>query len=423
MKRSILFILLLTTICSFGQQKIKKVLFIGNSYIYVNDLPKMLAEMAKSTGDSLIYESNTIGGSTLKMHSTDATTIAKIATGKWDYVVLQDQSQFPSFPISQVQQDVYPYAKRLDSMITSANPCTETVFYMTWGRKNGDASNCTFWPPVCTYIGMDSMLRLRYTAMANDNNAIIAPAGPVWNKIRKIYPTIELYNADESHPSVEGTYAAAASFYTAIFRKNPQAITYHPSLDSNIAKAIRQIARQVAFDSLENWNIGKYDSKSSFVITMDSALDLSFVNRSINADTYHWSFGDNLTSTTKSPKHHYVDSGQYTIRLVSERCGLYDTAYKSIVLIKKIDTVQTKPNLSLVNIDLANNTQNIWTIPADMNDISYIEIFNNAGVLVAKITDFSNQTSPNIHLPKGMYYVQIKRRNNVVEVSRFVLAE
>ncbi|MFN6091126.1 MAG: SGNH/GDSL hydrolase family protein, partial [Bacteroidota bacterium] len=193
MKIKSLFLLLLIANYSRAQQQIKKVLFIGNSYTYVNDLPALLSNAAQSTGDSVIYDSNCIGGYTFQLHSTNATTLQKIAQGNFDFVVLQEQSQLPSFPISQVQSSVYPYAKTLDSLINVANPCTETVFYMTWGRKNGDASNCPNWPPICTYSGMDSLLRMRYENMANTNSALVSPVGAVWRYIRNNFPGIELY--------------------------------------------------------------------------------------------------------------------------------------------------------------------------------------------------------------------------------------
>ena len=235
MKIKSLLLLLLVANYSIAQQQIKKVLFIGNSYTYVNDLPALLSNVAQSAGDSVIYDSNCIGGSTLQLHSTNSTTLQKIAQGNFDFVVLQEQSQLPSFPLSQVQTSVYPYAITLDSLINVANSCTETVFYMTWGRKNGDASNCPNWPPVCTYSGMDSLLRLRYMQMANNNNAIISPVGAVWRHIRNNYPNIELYNADESHPSLEGSYAAACTFYSILFRKNPSQISFISTLDSTDA--------------------------------------------------------------------------------------------------------------------------------------------------------------------------------------------
>ncbi|HEY0262763.1 MAG TPA: hypothetical protein VGB95_07035, partial [Chitinophagales bacterium] len=135
MKKILLLVIVAATITFVnGQSLTKRALFLGNSYTYVNDLPQMIADAAASTNDILIFDSNAPGGYTLQEHSTNSTSLTKIAVGNWDYVVLQEQSQFPSFPDWQVEEDVFPYAKELDSIINAENPCAETVFYMTWGR-------------------------------------------------------------------------------------------------------------------------------------------------------------------------------------------------------------------------------------------------------------------------------------------------
>jgi hypothetical protein len=105
-------LLLVFIICSTANaQGIKKrALFIGNSYTQVNNLPLMVSNVASSVGDTLVFDSNTPGGFTFKGHSTNANSLAKISAGNWDYVVLQEQSQLPSFPIFQVQSDVFPFA-------------------------------------------------------------------------------------------------------------------------------------------------------------------------------------------------------------------------------------------------------------------------------------------------------------------------
>ena len=101
---------------SIGQTK-KSVLFLGNSYTYVNNLPQITADIATSMNDTLLFDSNTPGGYTLQGHSTNATSLSKIMVGNWNYVVLQEQSQLPSFDIVQVETDVFPYAHTLDSLI------------------------------------------------------------------------------------------------------------------------------------------------------------------------------------------------------------------------------------------------------------------------------------------------------------------
>ena len=255
-----LFFILVFSSSAKAQNSSKRALFLGNSYTNVNNLPQMIADISASTNDTLIIDSNTPGGYTLQGHSTNITSLAKIALGNWDYVVLQEQSQLPSFPIGQVETEVFPYAQLLDSLINAENTCAETVFYMTWGRKNGDASNCASWTPVCTYAGMDSLLNLRYCMMADSNNAILSPVGAIWNYLRQNFPLIELYQTDESHPTVAGTYAAACSFYTAMFRKDPTAITFNSTLTLDDATNIKNATKLLVYNNLLNWHIGQYDS-------------------------------------------------------------------------------------------------------------------------------------------------------------------
>lgn len=65
MKFRLLLILLVSGLAVFGQSLTKKVLFLGNSYTAVNNLPQMMADVAVSAGDSLWFDSNTPGGYTL----------------------------------------------------------------------------------------------------------------------------------------------------------------------------------------------------------------------------------------------------------------------------------------------------------------------------------------------------------------------
>ena len=201
MFKTIRIITILTLLPILGFTQTTKVLFIGNSYTGVNNLPQLTFEVAISTGDTLIIDSHTPGGQRLMDHAVSVQANAKIASSNWDYVVLQAQSQEPSWPIQQVQTEVFAYAKILCDTIRANNSCTRPVFYMTWGRENGDASNCANWPPVCTYTGMDSLLNERYQTMGADNDAYVSPVGAVWHYIRDTYPQIDLYAADGSHPS------------------------------------------------------------------------------------------------------------------------------------------------------------------------------------------------------------------------------
>lgn len=308
-----------------AQTLMRNVLFLGNSYTYVNNLPQMISDFASSTNDTLTFQSNTPGGYTLDQHFADPNSTNKIIAGGWDYVVMQEQSQLPSF-----DQYLSSGPQNLSHLIDQTNPCAHKLFYMTWGRKNGDASNCGWWPPVCTYEGMDSLLYLRYLEMAMSNNAEVSPVGAVWRYIRQHYPQIDLYDADESHPSPAGTYAAAACFYAVIFKKDPSLSNFNHTFTAPDAALIKDAAKIVVFDSLAKWDFSNHQPLANFRYHIGNGTnEVIFTNLSDNSDSYLWDFGDGFVSNSKDTTHSYASNGNYTITLTAINCDL-DTSYQSV---------------------------------------------------------------------------------------------
>lgn len=251
-------LLLFFTLCSAQAQRpaIKKILFIGNSYTAVNDLPNWTKQVAESLGDTFEFTAISPGGTTFKRHSTDPQVLAELASGAYDAIVLQEQSQLPSFPPQQVDAECFPYAKTLVDSARSAKKCVQILFYMTWGRQNGDASNCAFWPPVCTFSGMNELLRQNYIAMAKDNKANVAPIASVWRDVRAS-SSIDLYQGDGSHPSAAGTHLAAITIYRSLFSKDVSATAFHPGITDTDHNLIRGIANRIVKDSSTLW---QYDT-------------------------------------------------------------------------------------------------------------------------------------------------------------------
>lgn len=338
----LLSILLFVTVIS--DARTRKVLFIGNSYTYTNNIPDMLKQLAAANGDTLIYDQNTPGGYTLEQHSTNAQTIAKIKSDKWDVVVLQEQSQLPALSATSVATWVFPYAEILDTMIRNNNACTETMFYMTWGRKNGDASYCSHYPPMCTYQGMQQGLYDNYLQMAKDLNAVVAPVGAVWRVVRDSISALDLYQSDESHPSVYGSYLSACVFYASIFHRNPHGNTYIATLSAADAERIQYFAGMVTMDSLSKWQQhGDYVS-AGFTKSIVSGNTRSFTNTSLKANSYKWSFGDMGTGSQKDETHTYMNDGVYDVTLTaSNSCFtelVKDTVHVGKVGVNELQGVQ-----------------------------------------------------------------------------------
>lgn len=409
MKKSV-HLLISSFICFYciGQTSTKKVLFLGNSYTQVNNLPQLIADAALSTNDNLIFDSNTPGGYTLQGHNSNSISLSKISEGNWDFVVLQEQSQLPSFPINQVNSLVYPFAQSLNNLINSQNPCAETIFYMTWGRQNGDSQNCASNPPVCTYEGMNDLLRERYMAMTVNNAAIVSPVGAVWLYLRTNYPTLNLYSSDGSHPSIIGSYAAACSFYVAIFRKDPTLITFNSTLSVNDASIIKAAVKNIVFDNLEEWKIGNYDPTSSFTYSNSTNTLVNFFNTSNNSNQYLWDFGDSTTSADMHPVHTYSIAGQHTITLTASKCGALATSQQTI----NTSILSKNQNFQAINtIAIYPNPVKDKLIITSSEKIKLIEVFDVFGRLIETYKnenpsiDFSSKKS-------GVYFLKTHTEND-----------
>ena len=388
MKKFTLIIVALLSFVSFHAQ-VKKVLFLGNSYTYVNDLPQLLKDLALSKNDTIYTDQNTPGGYQLIQHTTNATTLSKIKANDWDFVVLQEQSQKPSFAPTQVQNDVYPYAKQLNDSIKSNYSCTETVFYMTWGRQNGDASNCASYPPVCTYNGMQQRLRESYLEMGDSNLATVAPVGVAWKNMRDSFPSVNLYAVDESHPNLHGSYLAACVFYSTLYQKSTIGASFVPAGITTIdAFNIQTIATNTVLDSLSLWRINANHPTANF--TYNGGGTINFTNTSTNGAYYFWDFGDGNTSTLENPSHTYNSNNTYQVQLIVYSA---DSCF--------IDTITQQITITAAGILDFSNTNKIGIYPNPANSKITIQSNSNhkSGIIINALGDIVTVSYTHLTLP------------------------
>ncbi|MBL7704081.1 MAG: T9SS type A sorting domain-containing protein [Taibaiella sp.] len=357
-------VILLLSICTgtFGQGQSRRVLFLGNSYTYTNNLPQMLAGLAMSAGDTLVYDSHLPGGYSLESHYNDSASLNKILSDHWDYIVLQEQSQRPAFIIPSGFMNGF---SNLSSFIRTNKPCAQITSFMTWGHQNGDIQNCPVNPAVCTYAGMQSLVTDRYVEMSDLFDAEVTPVGVVWKYIRDNHPAINLYQSDGSHPSLAGSYLAACSFYTTIFRKNPLLITDNLGLDTTTASIIRNAAKSLIFDQMPQWYIGRYIPVSDFNYVIGNGSNEIVINHHAPTyrDSFNWDFGDGTTATALLPTHSYAADGTYTIKLTAYKCylgaNLESVFTRTVNFCSHTNTIY--PNLVLC----PDATGTLWTQPAD----------------------------------------------------------
>ena len=365
---SLLFVILVQV--SWTQDSIS-VLFIGNSYLSVNNLPAMVGDLSNSLGDHMLIDSKMNGGYTFQSHSNDAVTYTKIHAKPWDYVVLQGQSQEPSFPYSQVNTQTLPYAMKLADSVYASNSCSQVNYYMTWGREVGDPQ----WDSINTFNKMNDRLRNAYLRIADSTDASVSPVAVAWKYVRDNYPNINLYAGDGSHPSLEGSYLAACTFYSSLFQKSSVGASYTAGLDPQTCTILQQAASSIVLDSIPTWKLIHYDSllQATFIAGINQ-YEVLFSATTNAPSNLVWDFGDGSpVGFGLNPSHTYAP-GTYTVTLyASGTCG--------------IDTVQQQVTVNTVSLDdittqwpyLYQNEQGDFVCQTRLFEVMNIEALNLAG--------------------------------------------
>jgi hypothetical protein len=240
-------------VSAYGNSKTVKVLFIGNSLTSANNLPDMVADIAVSHGYRVLYDSHTPGGARLVHHASNPKVLQKIKEKPWDFVVFQEQSQYPGFSRKQLSKDVFPYSKILAKTVENAHAQSNVVFYMTMARRNGDPDNKNVSSELLTYEGMQKRVNRCYLEMGKSNRALIAPVGEVWRVIRQEKPGLTLYS-DNVHPNRTGTYLAACVFYTTFLGKASVGSSIPDGVDRASAQYIQRIVDKIVLKQDQKWD-------------------------------------------------------------------------------------------------------------------------------------------------------------------------
>jgi hypothetical protein len=233
--------------CAPGDGSCLAVLFIGNSYTYVNDLPGTFARLALSGGHRVEVDQLASGGATLHDHLADAATIPKLQSRPWSYVVLQEQSQMPALPASR-DSWMYPAARSLVQLVRDRGE--SPMFFMTWAHRDGDST-----AGIPDYETMQRAVNAAYLSISQELAAPVAPVGYVWFIVRRQDPLIDLWQGDGSHPSTAGTYLAACVFYAALFRQSPLGLGFDDGLGAGTAAIAQSAAADEVLANPAEWGL------------------------------------------------------------------------------------------------------------------------------------------------------------------------
>ena len=176
-------------------QKKLRILFIGNSHTYFNDMPEMVAEQFRKEQYDCEVTMIAHGGWFLEQHVNEPDVRFNILYGHYDYVVLQEHAH-PFGP----EEKFYGAVRQLNQWILEAG--SKAVIYMTWAKKDEEFNQ--------------ERMTLAHEQIADELGMLLAPVGKYWWEYMRSYPDIEMYYKDGQHASPDGSRFAAKYIWNAI---------------------------------------------------------------------------------------------------------------------------------------------------------------------------------------------------------------
>ena len=231
-----------------------RVLWIGNSFTFFNELPDMFRDIAQTQGMKVSNTKVLKGGECFAGHLKNKQLLDILKAGGFNYIILQEQSSIPADCTTNVQKEVYPYARKLNELALKGSPNAKVIFYMTWGHKYGNVRAKASYPLDHTYKGMQERLKTSYLEMTYENKAWCAPVGMAWETIRTQRPNLQLYKQDCFHPSVLGTYLAANTIFATIVQRHYQSDATE-NINAETAEYIQQVAQETVLNNFVLLNI------------------------------------------------------------------------------------------------------------------------------------------------------------------------
>jgi hypothetical protein len=143
---------------------------------------------------------------------------------QYDAAIMMDCSQCPVHP--QLQEVFHTTVRKHSQTLVKAG--VKPMLFMSWAYKDKP--------------DMINGLAEQYTLAGNANDALVIPAGLAFAKAIQRKPELELYENDKRHPSLAGTYLAAATVYATLYRKSPVGLSYNAGLSPEVASLLQTVA-------------------------------------------------------------------------------------------------------------------------------------------------------------------------------------
>ena len=198
-----------------------RVLFVGNSYTFYEDVPAQVAALAAEGGQTIQHDRVVEGGADWEKHWRALGAPQRIAEG-WDVVVLQSRSTDPLLK----PRRFHRFGRRLADAAKATR--AQVVLYQTWAWAADHPAYRQRWSRHRPEAWL-AVVRRHHLRLARAVDATLAPVGEAWARSLGAHPELDLHEADRHHASPLGAHLAAAVLLATLTRLDPRRLRWRPA--------------------------------------------------------------------------------------------------------------------------------------------------------------------------------------------------
>lgn len=179
-----------------------RLLMIGNSHTYANDLPMKVRDICRAEGVHCDVTMLAKGGMGFGYHSKENLDEVRfnLLYGEYDTAILQHKAH----PFDSVEE-MFEGGRALAQLNASGKNPPKLMLYMPWSEKVNPEGQ--------------TVMSEAYSKLAREINAEWIPVGEVWWSFHQLHPELELYSTDGKHSSDLGAVLAAYVIFTALTKR------------------------------------------------------------------------------------------------------------------------------------------------------------------------------------------------------------
>ena len=219
-----------------------RVLFLGSSFTYNNDMPLLVQAFAHEAGQSVEVATVAKGGFSFEDHCKKGAALSTLRKGPWSHVVMQQGAS----TLTASRRNMLEWARKLAVPIRQAG--ARPALYMVWPSEDR--------------IAYFDEARISYQLAAEAVDGMMIPAGEAWRAAWRRDPNIPLYRRDREHPSPTGSFLVALSIFGMLCDRSPVGLPARVRLSNgNFAQVPPQLAKLLQESAEEaNQTYGRADT-------------------------------------------------------------------------------------------------------------------------------------------------------------------